>query len=130
MSALRALFDGLLVVAVLERRGVRPLVGSVSVHPPGDVVQASDISRAVDAGLAMLPIAFTCLRRSAVLLRELSRCGLGADLHIGVRQGPGGIEAHAWIQVADVVLNDDPQLIRTYVPLTLGDAERLGLRFA
>ena len=49
---------------------------------------------------------------------------LGADLHIGVRRGPVGIEAHAWVQAADHVVNDDPALVSTYAALSVGQAER------
>jgi hypothetical protein len=87
------------------------------------------VSHAVDAGLAVLPMAFTCLRRSLVLLRELERRNLGATLHIGVRRRHGRMEAHAWVQVCDEVINDAPDVVRTYLPLALGDVDLAVLRF-
>ena len=64
------------------------------------------------------------------LLREMYREGLGATLHIGVRRGPNGIEAHAWVQVGDHVVNDDPEVVSGYVELSVGDAERYLPRLA
>ncbi len=90
-----------------------------------DAPSAIRVSVAVDAGLAMLPLASTCLRRSLVLLHELRRRGRVATLHVGVRNVASRAEAHAWVQVGDTVVNDDPQLIGTYTHLAAGDLERL-----
>ena len=35
------------------------------------------------------------------------------------------MEAHAWVQVGDVVVNDDPDLTNTYTELAAGDLDRL-----
>jgi hypothetical protein len=88
------------------------------------------VSAAVDAGLALWPMAFTCLRRSVVLLREVRRSGLSAALHVGVRRGAAGnLEAHAWVQVGDQVVNDDPVLVLTYAQLALHDVDLSELSF-
>jgi hypothetical protein len=125
-SAWRAVRDGMLVTVTLRQRGVRPLL------PPQadgetrlDLERASRVSTAVDAGLGMLPVAATCLRRSLVLMRELRRLGLFSTLHVGVRQSEGRSEAHAWVEVSGVVINDDPHLTATYAELASGDLERL-----
>jgi len=128
-ATLRAVVDGAFVVLTLKRRGLRPLVRDPSAFPAADLNHARHIADAVDAGLAVLPVAPTCLRRSVTLLRELDRRRLGASLHIGVRSGDHGIEAHAWVQVGDDVINDDPVLVRTYEPLSVGVAEQLLPRF-
>ena len=60
---------------------------------------ATEVAAAVDAGLGLLPMAPTCLRRSMTLLRELARLDLAAALHVGVRHQQARIEAHAWVQV-------------------------------
>jgi hypothetical protein len=73
----------------------------------------------------VLPIAPTCLRRSVTLLRELNRLHLTATMHIGVRSIAGVLEAHAWVQAGDVVVNDDPEVTKTYVELAAGDLERI-----
>ena len=125
LSVLRSACDGALVFATLERRGLRPLLR----RPPAvgrieDVDGARRIAEAVDAGLRLLPVLPTCLRRSVTLLRELERRGLSGTLVLGVRTGRS-VEAHAWVTVAGTVVNDDPALIATYALLASGDAERL-----
>lgn len=126
MSAARAVVDGLVVATTLKRRGVRALVptagaGSLSIDPDRSV----QIAHAVDAGLGVLPLAPTCLRRSVTLLRELIRVGLAANLHIGVKTVADTVEAHAWVQAGDVVVNDDSAVTKSYVELAAGDLERI-----
>lgn len=128
-SALRAMVDGPVVVTRLERKGLQAFGRVLTASLPGDVDQAREISQAVDAGLAVLPVPFTCLRRSLVLLRELQRCGLGGDLSIGVKRGAFGVAAHAWVQVDEEIVNDDPANIQVYTRLPWADVDlrRLGL---
>ena len=125
-SAARALVDGVIVVVTLERRGVRPLFGAKDRSAAtSDPRRAMEVAAAVDAALGLIPVAPTCLRRSVTLLRELRRLGLDARLHIGVRKVADKIEAHAWVQAGDVVVNDDPGLTSGYVELASGELERL-----
>lgn len=125
-SALRALLDGVVVSWTLRRRGVRPLLAEAArAAGEDDPSRAIRVSAAVDAGLAMLPLAATCLRRSLVLLHELRKRQLTGTLHVGVRNVASRAEAHAWVQVGEVVVNDDPERIQTYTPLAAGDLERL-----
>ncbi len=67
----------------------------------------------------------TCLRRSLTLIRELNRTGLAATLHVGVRNVGEKVEAHAWVQAGEVVLNDEPDVAAAYVELAAGELERL-----
>lgn len=127
-TALRAVLDGSFVFMTLRHRGLRPLLrsGGVGATPSAlDADSAAAVSAVVDAGLGILPMRATCLRRSVTLLRELRRLQHTATLHIGVRHRNGAIQAHAWVQVGDVVVNDDPTLITSYARLSAGDAERL-----
>lgn len=125
LTACVAVVDGARVVLTLKQRGLRPLLRDRPVIRRVDPAAARQLAEAVDAGLGMLPVAPTCLRRSVTLLRELDRRGLEARLCIGVRSVDGAIEAHAWVQVADDVVNDDPDHIRTYQPISVGEAERI-----
>jgi len=126
ISTLRAVGDGGYVAWTLKRRGIRPLLGPTPSHATPDAAGAGLISEAVDAGLGVLPAAPTCLRRSVTLIRELNRLGLASTLHIGVRSVDGGvIGAHAWVQVEDVVVNDDPEQTGTYTELAVGELDRL-----
>lgn len=126
MSALRSVVDGVIVARTLRRQGARRLLsrigGGTGRHDAG---RSLEVAAAVDAGLGLLPMAPTCLRRSITLLRELERLGLAAALHVGVLQGPAGIEAHAWIQVGPVVVNEDPAVVERYVELAAGEVEAM-----
>ena len=48
----------------------------------------------------------TCLPQSMVLWRFLQGQGIGCDLRLGARQENGNFEAHAWVEVDGVALND------------------------
>jgi hypothetical protein len=121
----RGLVDGARVVLALRRVGLRALVGPARTLPPAPPSVAREVARAVDAGLGVLPVRVTCLRRSMTLLRELRRQGLDADLCLGVRRAEHGVEAHAWLEIRGEVVNDDPAEVRSYAALGAGDAERL-----
>lgn len=126
ISTVRAVGDGLYVTWTLKRRGIRPLTGRNVGTTVGDTDRTIRIAEAVDAGLGIVPAAPTCLRRSVTLMRELDRLGLASTLHIGVRSVDGGtIAAHAWVQVDDVVVNDDPGFTGTYTELAVGELDRL-----
>lgn len=127
-SAIRGLFDGSFVSWTLERRGVHPLLAVADADAATATVdpeRSIRVAAAVDAGLGLLPLEPTCLRRSLTLIRELRRLELDATLHIGVRTVADEIEAHAWVQVADMVVNDDADITDRYVELAAGDLERL-----
>lgn len=122
---MRAVIDGAVVTMTLERHGLRRLMRQRLSTGQADAAQAAAVSVAVDAGLGMVPVAATCLRRSMTLLRELERLNLAGTLTVGVRRAGGAVEAHAWVQVGDTVVNDDPALVQTYVQIASGDLERL-----
>lgn len=125
-SACRAAVDGVLVTLILRVCGVRPLLnGLPAAGFSPDPAHALAVSAAVDAGLGILPLAPTCLRRSITLLREFGRRGLDAGLHIGVRAVDDRIEAHAWVQVGELVVNDDPEVTAGYQPLADGRSDHL-----
>ncbi|MDQ3569702.1 MAG: lasso peptide biosynthesis B2 protein [Actinomycetota bacterium] len=125
-STLRAAIDGVIVTVTLKRRGVRPLLVKTDAAPARhDPYRSIQVSAAVDAGLGVIPVAPTCLRRSITLIRELNRLGLSASMHIGVRNVGEKVEAHAWVQAGEVVLNDHPDITGAYVELGAGEFERL-----
>lgn len=116
-SAVVAVVDGARVARTLRRDGLRPLLEPDRPGRVADAARARRVSEAVDAGLGLLPLAPTCLRRSVTLLRRLHRLGLDGSLQLGVRTVDGRVEAHAWVRVGDVVVNDDPAEIATYTEL-------------
>ena len=126
LSAIRAAADGCLVTIGLRKRGVRPLLTAQrAAGGTADPQRAVRVAGAVDAGLGILPVAATCLRRSLTLTRELDRIGIASTLCLGVRMTEGRVEAHAWVQVGPVVVNDEPQVIARYTALVAGEFERL-----
>lgn len=66
----------------------------------------------------------TCLHRSLALWWILRRRGFDGRLRMGVRRGDPSFEAHAWVDYAGVVLNDDPEVERRYEPLSWLSAGR------
>jgi len=53
-----------------------------------------------------------CLSRSLALLRTLRQAGVDASICIGVRKCP--FAAHAWVEAANLVLNDKPENVDQY----------------
>ena len=48
-----------------------------------------------------------CLQRSLVLWSLLERNGVESELRFGARKENGQIQAHAWVEINGVALNDD-----------------------
>lgn len=55
-----------------------------------------------------------CLKRSLVLCWLLRRDGIPAVLRIGVRKESGRFQAHAWVEYAGAVLDDDGEVHQHY----------------
>ena len=125
-SAWRGLVDGAWVIWRLRRgaaKRVLPQPRIVDVTP-ASIERARAVSTAVDAGLGVLPVEATCLRRSVTLLRELRRRKLPGRLYIGIRRNGSRIEAHAWVDAGEAVINDDPALTASYDVISAGELER------
>lgn len=123
-SAVRAVIDGVVVTFALKKRGRLPVFDSIrSATGRPDADRSRDVSAAVDAGLSLIPVAPTCLRRSVTLVRELNRLGLGSTMHVGVRTIDGRVEAHAWVQAGADVVNDDAAVRDEYVELVAGQLD-------
>lgn len=67
---------------------------------------AHAIARWQAAAARHLPNTTNCLDRSLTLWWLLQRRGIAAKLRIGGRKENGQFEAHAWIELGDVVLDD------------------------
>ena len=65
--------------------------------------------------LPWAPFQGVCLYRSFFLLAFLRRRGLDASWVFGVRTWP--FEAHCWLQVGDVVLDDSFDHVRPFTPI-------------
>ncbi len=58
----------------------------------------------------------SCLEQSLVLWWQLSRRGISADLRVGARKEAGRFEAHAWVEMGNVVLNDSGEAHLHFAP--------------
>lgn len=56
-----------------------------------------------------------CLWRSLALAGHLTAAGLGCELVLGVRLRP--FHAHCWVRIADAVVNDRVETVRTFTPI-------------
>jgi Transglutaminase-like superfamily len=86
--------------------------------------EADRIGWAVGSAARFVPDA-TCLPQALTAEAILRRRGHPADLRLGVRRGPDGIEAHAWVESYGRVIVGDGDLDR-FEPLEASDAARSG----
>ncbi|HVB97763.1 MAG TPA: lasso peptide biosynthesis B2 protein [Candidatus Dormibacteraeota bacterium] len=114
MVLLRALALLLLVRAGLRMFGWRRVqaalaAGRRSSRPYGDRERAAMARARRTARLVAVAARLaggTCLARSLVLAHILDRLGIPAELRIGVRNADQKLEAHAWVEMDGVILND------------------------
>jgi hypothetical protein len=69
--------------------------------------EGRSMARLVDAAARHGPYPATCLPRSLTLWWLLRRRGIDSYLCIGVRKEAGRLQAHAWVELGNLVLNDD-----------------------
>lgn len=70
---------------------------------------ARQIARIQEATSRHLNSRASCLEKSLVLWWLLARRGIPAELRIGARKEAGRFEAHAWVEVGSVILNDSSE---------------------
>ncbi len=89
---------------------IAPLPGS------SEKESAQVIARMEAAAARNLFFSTNCLEQSLVLWWVLRRLGIAAELRIGARKEVGRFEAHAWVEVDSMVLNDAGLGHRHFVP--------------
>lgn len=94
------------------RREPADLARLAATEPSGDL-EAEVLG--FQAWLPWAPFQGLCLYRSFILLRHLRRRGHDALWLFGVRTWP--FEAHCWLQVGDMVLDDSADRISAYTPI-------------
>ena len=60
------------------------------------------------------PLPLKCLGRSVALCWLLRQQGIDATVHVGVRKENDGLDAHAWVQFGDFVINDTENVTERY----------------
>ena len=107
-------------VAGLRRwktRVMRRAVRKVSPSPGAEQMAAArKIVRIQERVVRHLTWHASCLERSLALWWQLNRRGIAAEMRIGARKEAGRFEAHAWVEVGNVVLNDSGETHRHFAP--------------
>ena len=80
------------------------------------LTQALNISRLVGLAVRHGVCRANCLQRSLALWWLLRRNGIRSELHIGTRKVGRQLDAHAWIEIEGVVLNDSSDVRHRYEP--------------
>jgi transglutaminase superfamily protein len=101
--------------ALLQRAGGKQ-TGAFAADDPARTSQQARTVRMVDIAARHLPWQPSCLPRSLVLWFLLRRQGVPAELRIGVRKSDRQLEAHAWVEVDQRVVNDTPDIAAEYPP--------------
>jgi transglutaminase superfamily protein len=98
--------------ALFTRRVVR----KVSPAAAEAIVVARRVARIQEAVTRHLTWHASCLERSLVLWWQLNRRGIAAEMRVGARKEAGRFEAHAWVEVGKVVLNDSGEAHLHFAP--------------
>lgn len=107
----------------LKRQSLQKIVGRVRGRRLSNPISAPDtISSDIRTDIAsfhftkrLLSNQDQCLRRSLALVDFLASRHYYPDLVIGVRLAP--FSFHAWVQLGDIVLNDEADTVRPYTPI-------------
>jgi hypothetical protein len=76
--------------------------------------QAKVIARLIQAAACRIPFRITCLVRSTTLWWFLRRQGIASEIRIGVNKEQDGFQAHAWVEMNGMVLNDRDDIGNQY----------------
>lgn len=99
---------------------------SESTLPPAQLARAQALAVALDRAARFGVFHPRCLVRSVALQQLLLRAGIpGSRIRIGVRPESQGLDAHAWVTLANRVLGDDPRHVGRFTEIA--DARLAGL---
>lgn len=106
----------------------RLLRGVLAPRRGGAAADAVAVARIFSRVAARHPLNHHCMHRSLALQRVLARRGIAAELRIGLGRKPNLFPGHAWLEIDGVVVNDDPQVVSRYAPLTITETA-LGMAY-
>lgn len=86
------------------------------VEPQIPLAKAQQIATLVMSTAHRLLPKTNCLEQSLVILFLLRKRGAPANLRFGGRKDKDRFEAHAWVELEDVVLNEDSAIHRHFIP--------------
>lgn len=115
----RASVDFFRVSQRLHHSGFRTLMESLNEMEtcdatslrPRDIRKARRFSRRIAIASRVSFPHVKCLHRSLVLHKWLRSEGLPSELRIGVRKHGDELRAHAWVELAGIAVNDEPQAL-------------------
>jgi len=86
--------------------------------PPGrvEIAVAHKVARIQQGVSRHLIWHASCLEQSLVLWWQLGKRGIAAEMRIGARKRAGRFEAHAWVELGNVVLNDSGETHVHFAP--------------
>ena len=84
--------------------------------PAAPAVSANRIAQLQEAAALGLFLSTNCLDRSLALWSLLKRRGFPAELKLGARKQSGTFEAHAWVELDGVALNNPADEQRNFAP--------------
>lgn len=115
LLTLKFLFLVLQVDFILRRKGIAGILEKInfyknkkSVYIDPTPEQIAMLSNALDRACSFYPKKLFCLAWSASFVLMALKMGYKCNLVIGVQSPP--FYAHAWAQVGDSVINDDPMI--------------------
>lgn len=91
-----------------------PPRAELSLTDPEARAHAEQLARMVQIAAGRSPLRPSCLDRSLVLWVLLRRHGYSSTLRIGARKEGTRFEAHAWVEVNGVVVNDAEDVGRRF----------------
>ena len=100
------------------RRALRGVLDKTSDGRPADPRIVETFRRTA----ARVPFAHNCMHRSLALQRMLARRGTTARLRIGLGAKPNLFPGHAWLECGGAVINDDPEVVSRFTPLTISQS--------
>jgi Transglutaminase-like superfamily len=80
------------------------------------IEKAHEIARVQEAVSRRLIFHVSCLEQSLVLWWLAARRGIPVELRIGARKRAGRFEAHAWVELGNLVLNDSGEAHHHFAP--------------
>ncbi|QQS47687.1 MAG: lasso peptide biosynthesis B2 protein [Acidobacteriota bacterium] len=123
----RALFILPVIAILLRLLGLNRSVSILSFlnsKNPGILIEQSGvyvkkayrISWLVDIATRYGIFRANCLQRSLVLWLLLRQRGIQSEIHFGTRKNNGKFEAHAWVELDGLVLNDSEDVTSIFTP--------------
>jgi len=89
-----------------ERFHIRFITSCLSTKTPPSIDQAKHQGQLVNMAVSAIAGRDNCLLRSVMLSRRLAKQGLATKIIFGVGKEEAAFQAHSWVEVEGVVIND------------------------